>query len=271
MKLYTILILLAVFSTITGCNKFKSDHPQAEITDQYTTDLTANSILHYADSINKNLNRYTKATSLVYMLGDLSFYVEKYSEADQPILLIEHAFNGGVSNSLKKYYFRNDSLILEEEKNQLANDDGSIFKDSRTFLRSNTIFKVENRTASVGGEIKSLPFLDVPLSVNKTADKTLLDNVKTLNDVINRVDRFDVVFESITTFPDSRYIVLRSKIQNSYTASILVQEKDAFIDSLLNDPMTFKDQKLNFTWAIKDKEAVYVPVSNNTSASGLKR
>jgi len=271
MKLYTILILLAVFSAILGCNKFKSDHPQAEISDQYSTDLTAKSILHYADSIDKNLTHFTKTTSLVYMLGDLSFYVEKYSESDKPILMVEHAFNGGVSNSLKKYYFRNDSLILESVKNELANDEGSIFKDARTYLRSNTVFKVENRTASAGGEIKSLPFLDVPLSNNKTADKTLLDNVKTLNDVINRVDRFDVVFESITTFPDSRYIVLRSKIKNSYTASILVQEKDAFIDSLLNDPMIFKDEKLNFNWTIKDKEAIYVPVANNTSANGLNR
>lgn len=271
MKSVYFLVLICCFIITLGCNKFKSDHPQAEITDQYATDLTSKSILHYADSIDKNLTHFTKTTSLVYMLGDLSFYVEKYSVYDKPILLVEHAYNGGISNSLKQYYFRNDSLILENVKNELANNDGSIFKDSRTFLRSNTVFKMENRTASAGGKINSLPFLDIPLSANKTADKTLLDNVKTLNDVINRVDRFDVVFESITTFPDSRYIILRSKIQNSYTASILVQEKDAFIDSLLNDPMTFKDEKLNFMWRVKDREAVYVPVANNTSASGLKR
>jgi hypothetical protein len=271
MKLYTFLILIACFSVITSCNKFKSDHPQAEITDQYSTDLTSKSILNYADSIDKNLPRFTKTTSLVYMLGDLSFYVEKYSEFDKPILLVEHAFNGGVSNSLKKYYFKNDSLILENVQNQLANDDGSIFKDTRTYLRSNTVFKMENRTASAGAEITALPFNNVALSANKTADKTLLDKVKTLNDVINRNDRFDVVFESITTFPDARYIVLRSKIHNSYSASVLVQEKDAFIDSLLNDPMIFKEEQLNFKWIIKDKEAVYVPVANNTSASGLNK
>lgn len=271
MKLYTILILFILFSTTTGCNYFKSDHPQADISNSYTTDLNAKSILKYADSINNNLSNYTKVNSLVYMLGDLSFYVERYSEADKPVLFIEHAFNGGVSNSLKKYYLKNDSLILEVVKNQLANDDGSVFKDSRTFLRSNTIFKIENRTAAAGSEINSLPFLDVPLSADKTNDKTLLDNVNTLNEVINHADKFDVVFESITTFPDSRYIVLRSKIQNSYSARVLVKQKDAFIDSLLNSPSNFKDQKLNFTWTIKDKEAVYVPVANSTSASGLKR
>ncbi len=271
MKSVYFLILIAVFSTLFGCNKFKADHPQAEMSAEYATDLNAKTIINYADSIDKTLSHYTKTTSLVYMLGDLSFYVEKYGEADHPILLIEHAFNGGISNSLKKYYFKNDSLILENVKNELANDDGSIFKNSRTFLRSNTIFKKENKTATASTEINSMPFLDVPLSTDKTTDKALLDKVKTLNDVLDRNDRFDVVFESITTFPDSRYIVMRSKIQNSYSASILVQEKDAFIDSLLNDPMTFKDEKLKLNWVIKDREAIYVPVGNNTSANGLNR
>lgn len=270
MKLYTFLILLVCFSAV-GCNKFKSDHPEADLTDKFATDLTTKSIIEYTSQIEKKLPTLEKQTSLVYMQGDLSFYVEKFLENGNPVLITEHAYNGAVSNTLKEYYFRNDSLILEKVKNELSNDEGKIIKNSRTYLRSNTVFKTENRTASSQDAINSLPFIDVPLNLNKKADKTYLDNVKTLNEVLDGKDRFEMVFENITTYPDSRYIILKSKIQNSYSASLLVKEKDAFIDSLLNNPRDFKDQKLNIKWTVQDKEAVYVPVANNTSASGLNR
>ncbi|TKC13116.1 hypothetical protein FA048_05755 [Pedobacter polaris] len=271
MKSVYFLVLISAFSTLLGCNKFKSDHPEAELTDQYATNLTAASILKYADQIDKNLLKLPKSTSLVYMIGDLSFYVEKYIENGKTVLITEHAYNGAASNSLKEYYFRNDSLILEKVKNELSNDDGLIIKNSRTFLRSNTVFKIERRTASSNDAINSLPYIDVPLSLNNKADKTFLENVKTLNEVLNGSDKFEMVFENITTYPDSRYIVLKSKNQNSYTASILVKNKDQYIDSLLNNPIDFKDQKLAIKWIVEDKEAVYVPVASNTSASGLNR
>ena len=271
MKSVYFLILIGTFSTQLGCKQFKADHPQAALSNEHDTDLTAKSIVHYADSIDKHLKLLEKTTSLVYMLGDLSFYVEQYSNNDRPILMIEHAFNGGISNNLKKYYFRNDSLILETVDNELSNEDGNVFKQVRTYLRNNTVFRMEDRTASAETEIRSLPFVNLPLSQNANTDQSHLENVKTLHDIINGTDKFEMVFESITTYPDSRYIVLRSKLQNNYTASILVNEKDTFIDSLLNKPIDFKDQKLNLKWVIKDQEAVYVPVASNTSANGLKR
>ena len=259
MKSVYYLILIGVFSTILSCNKFKSDHPQSEFLDEHATDLTASSINAYTDSIDKNALQLTKNTSLVYMLGDLSFYVEKFSSNGRTVLLVEHAYNGGVSNSLKKYYFRNDSLILQTVKNELVNEEGTIFKDIKTYLRSNTVFKIENRTASNAGAINALPYIDLPLNKDDTPDKSYLENVNTLNEVINGTDKFEMVFESITTYPDSRYIILRSKTQNNYSASILVKEKDSFVDSLLNDPINFKDQKLKLKWVIQDREAVYVP------------
>jgi len=271
MKSVYFLILIGIFSTLLGCKQFKADHPQAGLGDEHATDLTAKSILHFVDSIEHNLTLFDKTTSLVYMLGDLSFYVEKYSSNNQPVLLIEHAFDGGISNNLKKYYFKNDSLIFEALRNQVSNDDGNVFKESRTYLRNNTVFRIEERTASAETEIRSLPFVNIPLSQNLSSDQSHLDNIKTLNDIVNGTDKFEMVFEGITTYPDSRYIMLRNKIQNNYTAGILVKEKDAFIDSLLNKPIDFKDQKLKLAWVIKDREAVYVPVASNTSANGLKR
>ncbi len=259
MKSVYFLILVALLCTIFSCNNFKSDHPQSEISDAQATDLTSKTVLEYVSQIDKDLSKLVKQTSLVYMLGETSFYVERYQQSQKTILMVEHLFNGGITNSIKKYYFKNDSLILEKSESKLANDDGIIFKDTRTFLRNNTIFKIDNRTASSQGAIHTLPFIDVPLSKNKSADQTILDNVISLAEVIEGKNRFDMVFESITTYPDSRYIILSNKMQNSYTASILVKEKDTFIDSLLNDPITFKNQKLNIHWIVQDHEAIYVP------------
>jgi len=271
MKTVYFLAVACLFSTILGCNKIKSDHPQAGLGDEFATDLNAKTIVGYADSIDKILPTLSKRTSLVYMLGDLSFYVESYSDNNRTVLLVEHANNGGINSNLKKYYLRNDSLVLQSNSTMLAADDGHVFKDSRTFLRNNTIFKIDSRTASAGGEIKSLPFIDIPLSKNPKSDKSILDNIASLNDVLAGTDKFDMVFENITTYPDSRYIVLKSKMQNGYSASILVNEKDGFIDSLLNNPIQFKNQKLDIDWVVKDQEAIYVPVAKNTSASGLNR
>lgn len=260
MKMSTFLSMTVILTAIVGCNQFKADHPQAKLSDQNkTTDLTANSVLQYTDSIDKNLHQFSKSQSLVYMLGDLSFYVEKYGTT----LFIERAYNGAESNSLKKYYFRNDSLVLFKTSQELANEDGTVFKDERVYLRNHTVFKKDGRTAVSASALKSLPFIDIPLTENVSPDKVYLNNVEVLQNVLNGTDKFDMIFESIRTYPDSRYITLRNKEQNGYTASVLVKERDAFIDSLLNYPMLFKDTKLNLKWEVVDREAVYVPVQGN--------
>ncbi len=260
MKLYGFLILGVILATVFSCNQFKANHPQAQLADENkTTDLTAKSVLAYKDSVDKNLFKLSKNQSLVYMLGDLSFYVERYGN----ILFVEHAYNGGESNSLKKYYFRNDSLILHQTSNELANDESVVFKDERTYMRNHTVFKKDGRTAVSASALKSLAFIDIPLSENTNPDKSYLDNVTVLKNVLSGTDKFDMVFESIRTYPDSRYITLRNKEQNGYTASILVKERDVFIDSLLNFPILFKDKKLNFKWEVVDREAVYVPLGEN--------
>ena len=256
MKTYTFLIIGLISTTLFSCNPFKADHPQANLSDENkTTDLTSKSILSYKDSIDKNLHRLPKSQSLVYMLGDLSFYVEKYDNS----LFIEHAYNGAESNSIKKYYFKNDSLILYQSSNELANEENIAFKDERTYMRNHTVFKKDGRTAASAAALTTLAFIDIPLSENTTPDKNYLDNVISLKNVLNGAEKFDMVFESIRTYPDTRYITLRNKEPNSYTASILVKDRDGFIDSLLNYPILFKDKKLNIRWEIIDREAVYVP------------
>lgn len=259
MKSVYFFIFIGAFCAILGCNPFKSDHPQAEIADPHATDLNTKSILAYSDSIDKNIAKFDRSFSLVYLLGDLSFYVEQFSLNNQTVMLIEHIYNGANNKSLKKYYFKNDSLIFQKINTELANDEGKIFKDVRTYLRSNTVFKTETRTASALATLNAQPFIDVPLSQQATPDQSYLTAISSLKDVLHGNDKFEMVFDNITTYPDSRYIILKSKMQNNYISSIAVREKDAFIDSLLNDPINFKDQKLNFKWKIEDQEAVYVP------------
>lgn len=258
MKTVSFLIIVSLFTTILSCNPFKSDHPQASLPNEYDTGLTSKSILNYADSVDQNLTGFTKNTSLVYLIGEQSFYVERFKSAEKTILLVEHLLSGGSNMSLKKYYFKNDSLVLQKTSAESANDNGKSYKDSRTFLRSNTIFKTESRTATNSSSLNALPFIDTPVSQNTPADQTLISDAMALNDVVEGKDKFEMVFENITTYPDSRYIVLRGKIQKNYMSSILVPERDQFIDSLLNTPIIFKDKKLDLKWKIEGHEAVYI-------------
>lgn len=258
MKTVSFLMIISLSTTILSCNPFKSDHPQASIPNEYDTGLTSKSILTYADSVDQHLANLTKNASLVYVSGEQSFYVERFKNADKIILLIEHTFSGGSNTSLKKYYFKNDSLVLQKTSAESANENGKSYKDSRTFLRSNTIFKTESRTATTSSSLNALPFIDGPVSQHSPADQTLISDALALNDVVDGKDKFEMVFENITTYPDSRYIVLRGKIQKNYISSILVPERDQYIDSLLNTPYTFKDKNLNLKWKIEENEAVYV-------------
>ncbi|RZK40443.1 MAG: hypothetical protein EOO90_14820 [Pedobacter sp.] len=256
MKTYILFIIVLTLFTLNGCNQFKSDHPQTKLSDPHqTTDANAENILEYQKDVENNIKSAQAQQSLVYMLGDLSFYVESYGDN----ILIEHAYNGGESTSLKKYYFRNDSLLLYQTRSELASDDNTVFKDERVYMRNHTVFRIDGRMAASESTVEELPFIDIPLSQNPNPDKNYLDNVTVLRDVLRGENKFEMLFESIRTFPDARYITLRSREQNGYTASILVKERDAFIDSLLNYPNLFKDKRLQINWEIKDREAVYLP------------
>jgi len=263
-------LLICIFQS---CNYFKSTHPQAEITDEAgATGMTDKSILVFSSAIDRELSHYKKEFSLIYTSGDLSLYAEKYSEYNNGMLYKTSSSNGNISNVVKSYYLKNDSLIMVKERSKVINQEGQVLTDTRTYLRNNIIFKIESRTASSPEAMSTLPYLLVPPTENKYPDQNYKEDLKVMNNAIKGADKFDMVFQNITTYPDSRYIVLKSKVLNNYTASILVKERDKFIDSLLNTPAIFKDEKLNIKWKIADKEAIYVPVADTvTSASGLNK
>lgn len=272
MRTIYLLCLGVLLLAFQSCNYFKPKHPQADLPEDGSTGMTDKSILNFSAGIDRDLNNFKKESSLIYTTGDLSMYVEKYSAHNGGMLYKIYTANGITSEMVKSYYFKNDSLILVKEKGKLRNEEGEVYHDVRTYMRNNIIFKIDNRTASSGDAIQKLPYLAVQPSGSKYPGETYSDDIKAMNDAVLGVDKFEMVFDNITTYPEYLYINLKSKRQGNYKAAVLIKSKDAFIDSLLNMPALFKDEKLHLKWQITDKEAVYVPVADTTtSAKGLNK
>jgi hypothetical protein len=272
MKNTFLLCIGLMLLTFQGCNYFQPKHPQAGLAEDGSTGMTDKSILQFTAGTDKDLNKFKKESSLVFSTGDLSMYVEKYSMFNGAMLYKTFTANGITSEILKSYYFKNDSLILIKEKSKLRNEEGEVFHNVRTYMRNNIIFKIDSRTASSAEAIQKLPYLTVQPAGNKYPADSYADDIKVLDDALTGTDKFALVFDNITTYPEYHYINLKSSKTGNYKSAILVKSRDAFIDSLLTVPSVFKDQQLKLKWKIVDREAVYVPVADTTtSASGLNR
>jgi len=272
MKSIYLLFLGVLLLTFQSCNYFKANHPQADLPKDGATGMNDKSILNLSGITDRDLSRFKKEFSLVYTMGDLSIYAEKYSAHDNSILYKTYSANGNVSSTVTSYYLKNDSLILVKERSKIRNEEGEVYKDERTYIRNNVTFMMDSRTAASLEAIQTLPYLLVQPADNKYPQESFTDDIKGINDAISGADKFEMVFDNISTYPESHYINLKNKKQGSYKAAILVDHKDKFIDSLLNMPSLFKEEKLRLKWRIADKEAVYVPVADTTtSASGLNK
>ena len=272
MKLIHTFILPFALLSLIRCN-YKSDHPQADILkDQPATGMNEVSIRRFTDSLNRSILTYNKQFSLIYMLGDHTLYVERYAATPKNKVYYERTTSGNVSNVLKKYYFKNDSLILVEVNSRQNLENSTVFKDSRIYFRNNTIFKKEERSAASLKAIQAAAYVIAENTGEPVNEDNYLENVTLLDDAIQQRNKFDLVFDNITTYPDAQYLILKSKAQNGYTASIRIESRNNFIDSLLKNPATYKDEKLKFKWTVSNNEAVYVPEGASiTSASGLNK
>lgn len=255
-----------------SCN-FKSKHPQAALqAGEAATDITAQSALRFAELTDKNLGQYRKEYSLIYTTGDLTLYTERYNDQGKYVLYKAFTTNGNISTSLKSYYFKNDSLVLCKDQEKLRNGEEDLYKDIRTYIRNQVIFKVDSRTAASAAALATQPFLLAAPAESRYPEENFIRDVKSINDAINGTGKFSMVFDNITTYPDAHYITLKSKEFGHYKASIRVDQKTAFIDSLLQLPGLFRDQRLRLKWVIADQEAVYAPADEiKTSASGLNK
>lgn len=266
--LFSLLLLL----TISSCNQ-QPRHPQADFIRQTSaTAMTDETIARYADSVDTHIEGLQKENSLVYQFKGQSMYAERYSWNGRAVLYEEYGGNGPSNSRSKKYYFKNDSLILVRDKSIVTANDVSTFNDTQVFMRNNIAFKKENRTAASATELTAKPYHNLKASESVSGDSFYAQQITLLDQAINGSNQFEMVFDNIIDGADEKVIQLKGKLQTGYTANVVVKETDAFIESLVKEPSKFRNEKLNFKWAIVDKEAVYVPVASNvTSAKGLKR
>lgn len=263
-------LLLLLLPILFSCTQ-NSKHPQADLINRnIPVAVTEQSIVHFADSVDASLITMEKRSSLVYYLDETSLYVEKYSMNGVPVLYRAFINNEGISSLVNNFYFNNDSLILVTESKKQRKQNTEVLEEIRTFFRNNIAFRKDIRTALSSSTLKDKQFS--PLKHINLSTDNYASNIKTFNDAIEGNEKFDLVFDSFLSAPDEKYILLKSKIPNGYNANILVTQSDSFTDSLMIDPMLFKNTKLNINWKIENKEAVYVPVAASvTSAKGLKR
>ncbi|MHA4894272.1 hypothetical protein ACXZ1K_05920 [Pedobacter sp. PWIIR3] len=260
-----LLIILSVFNACTQGSK----HPQADLINKSTGEgLSPQQIILYADSIDASLNAMEKSVSLIYIAGESSFHVERYSFQGMPTMLVKYTGNEGISGNSEKYYFKDDSLILIKKNSKLMKDRNIVFTNDRIYLRKNIPFLEDQKTASSAEKLLPIPFKEI--KTDQLNAINFQDSVQFLNDAIAGRNRFEMVFDQFIPGSDAASLLLKSKIPGGYTASLNVIQKDAFIDSLQQDPSLFRNQKLNLKWNIVNNEAVYVPVKV-TSASGLNK
>lgn len=269
MKISYIVYSLSAGLLMSGCNQ-QPRHPQADlITQSAATAMTDKTIRILADSINANLDHFEKQSSLVYLQGEQSMYAERYNSNGKAILYVEQKDNGLINSNTKKYYFKNDSLILVQESNKSNNE----YTDTRVFLRNNIAFGKEQRKGNSASALLTQPYLSIKsIKDNSIKENDYQQNIRTLDEAIAGTNQYEMLFDQYIDIPGENIIQLKSKAQNGFTASILVKEPDAFTDSLKALPGNFKNEKLNFKWKVEDKEAVYVPVAAKvTSAKGLNK
>lgn len=268
-NLYSCLCLVLVLSS---CQYFKSDHPQAALIDQSTTTgMNEASVIAFAEDIEHSKDNLKKLSSLVYKRGQEQFFVEQYFNDHGDEILIEYRQPlPATEQSSRRFYFKNDSLILVTASGTNSQSGKKLYLESRTYLRNYTVFKRESKSAESADDLTAAAFQ--PVDAKQANSEDYKGAIVRLRHALGRTDEFELVFDKITEYPDASFIELKSKVPNGYTASVELQAKDAFIDSLKRDPVHFRNSKINFNWKVADMEAVYVPSgSTSTSASGLNR
>lgn len=265
-NLYGTVGLLLLFSS---CQQ-KPKHPQAGIINQSsTTALDEKAVIAFAEDIEHSKDNLKKLSSLVYNRGQENFFVEHYFNDHGDQVLVAHQQTlPTMEESSKRYYFRNDSLILVTASTEEIVGNEKSYEESRTYLRNYTVFKRESKVANSASELSTAAFQPaktVPAEDYKASVSRMMDALQRKND-------FELVFDKITRFPDASFISLKSANPNGYTAQVELQTADAFVDSLIHDPVHFRNSKINFNWKVEDMQAIYVPSgSTSTSARGLNR
>ncbi len=245
--------ICSVVFILAGCDRYKSKHPQAALT-QDSASLNQTSIQAYADSINQTLVNFEKQNSLIYSAGDYSFYVTKYSYNNNPVLYIENISSHESASTKNFYYLRNKSLVLAEQQLRGNSEDSTAFTFSRNYYRNNTLFysiKKIGKTEQEAAKAVFKPYLPEVPNLRKDLDR--------IENALGQNGEFELFFAKVTEDPANRYIVLNSAKTGQYEAAIKVEKEDDFIKDLFARPETYKGQKLVLEWQLKDSTgAIYV-------------
>jgi hypothetical protein len=271
-RLIFFIITAGCIQLLSSCQYFKSDHPQAALINQSsTTGMTEESVIAFAEDIEQSKNNLKKLSSLVYKRGQDNFFVEQYFNDHGDQVLIEHQQKDqGIQETSRRFYLKNDSLILVTSSDVENKANQRVYLESRTYLRNYTVFKRETKRANSANALTTAAYEPEDIKEINTPDYKAA--IKRLQDALSRSNEFDLVFDKITEYPDATFIELKSQTPNGYAASVALEEKDAFADSLIRQPDYFKDNKINFNWKVQEMQAVYVPSgSTSTSANGLNR
>jgi hypothetical protein len=269
------LVIAGSMQLLSSCQNFKSDHPQAELINQSsTTGMTEKSVIAFAEDIEHAKDNLKKLSSLVYQRGQEKFFVEHYFNDHGDQVFIEHQRpESAIEDNIRRFYLKNDSLILVTATKHDNTTAGKVFHDSRTYLRNYTIFKREVKQAHNPKALTATAYQDQDI---KQATEDYKADLQRLMEALNRSGDFELFFDTIVEYPDASFMELKSKTPSGYKATVELQEQDAFIDSLKRDPMHFKAGKINFNWKVEGMDAIYVPSgspvgSTSTSANGLNR
>ena len=243
--------ILLITLSLAACNKNK-DQIKSSL-NSAAGQLLKENILSFADTVNNLSKGAIKQESLIYTLGDYSFYVSRYVRNSEVSLYIELGNSGDYGNTEKRYYLKDGQVVLlvHYSKNMMVY---LPFITERVFYKNGQILYSDCRESKTWRELRSLNFMQ-----NEIASQDIVEDMKKLNDAIYQRGKFDLVFEGITEYPKAKYLIFSRDNFNTYRAPVLVEKKDNFIEALFSNPEKYKGRKLKITWALREpNEAVYV-------------
>ncbi|WP_139125834.1 hypothetical protein [Arcticibacter eurypsychrophilus] len=255
---YYIFSFILLFS-LSSCDRIKQKqkHPQSLMSADKSAYTDERGISRYGDSLDILVPEYEKKQSMIYTLGDYSFYITAYLNNGEPLLYIENGESNQYGHITKHYYLHKGKVILFKENHHNESIDFA-YQSEREYFRNNVLFYAESKKGSNSSDFNAAPYNPVK-GVTRDLDST----VSFMTDALKREGKFNLVLEGITEDSRVRYIVLSRPGLGTYRTVIRVEKEDEFIRELVSNTEKFIGDKLHLNFDIIDNEAVYKSGSIN--------
>lgn len=243
--------LLAIMICIACCSK-NSERMSTSV-HSVPGQLSKTSILNYADSIDHQVKNAIKQESLVYTLGDYSFYVTRFIRNSKVLQYTETGRSATLGNTEKTYYLKEGKVVLLVHQLKSPGKSEPLL-NTRTFYAGDEQLFSEQKTAKTDSALKESAYLQTGVN-NTDIDREL----RKLNDAIYQRGSFDLLLEGITEYPRAKFLVLSRNSFNSYRAALLLEKEDDLVRSIISSPEKYRGRKLDLSWDLRDRaRAVYV-------------